>query len=91
MGTNPYIIECATQVAHEVTIVGKDLSGVLTLCEVEVFFRNIFRKCEYLNDLVKLFQYTKHLMRHAVCILECHIHMPLHLDEDPWHIKNIGI
>ena len=39
-GTNPYIIECATQIAREVTIVGTHQSGILTLCEVQVFFHN---------------------------------------------------
>ena len=47
-GTNPYIIECAAQTARKITIVGKHQSGILTLCEVQVFFRsNKFENGKY--------------------------------------------
>ena len=39
-GTNPYVIEWGTQRAKEITIVGGEVDGYLTLCEVQVFSSN---------------------------------------------------
>ena len=39
-GINPYGIDCGTQRATELTIVGERLDGSFSLCEVEVFSRN---------------------------------------------------
>ena len=39
-GINPYGIDCGTQKATELTIVGEGPDVILSLCEVEVFSRN---------------------------------------------------
>ena len=38
-GTNPYKIQCGSHKVQEIKIVGGELDGYLTLCEVQVFSR----------------------------------------------------